>query len=599
MPKRIAIVRRDKCNPQACGNYLCIRVCPVNKQGTDCIVEGEDTKVDIIEETCIGCNICVLKCPFDALSIINLPTELDNFPIHRFGQNKFALFSLPIPVFGKVVGLLGVNGIGKSTAIKILAGILKPNFGREKELSYDEIIAHFKGTQAHEFFEKVKKGEIKIAYKPQYVDLIPKSAKGKVLDLLTKVDEKNQLQEIAEKLDIKHILHNNIEELSGGELQRVAIAASVLKKANFYVFDEPMSYLDIKQRLRVSKFIRELAAPETAVMVIEHDLIALDYMTDNIHIMYGREGCFGVVSNPRSTKQGINTYLEGYLKEENMRIRDKKINFELSSAETVKKKVLLATWNNFKKKVGKFHLTANEGIIHKQEIVGVLGENGTGKTTFMKILAGVLKADEVPGKESEKIHDLDENKISENISIAYKPQYIKSDSEELVMNILHDAIKKHSNDVIKPLNIEPLFLKKISELSGGELQRVAIAESMAKDAKLILLDEPSAYLDVEERLVLSKLIRTFAEVNGISIVVIDHDLLFLDYVSDKLLVFTGKPSLEGQSHGPLGMEDGMNKLLSELQITLRRDEISHRPRINKLHSQKDQEQKRKGKYYYS
>ncbi|MBI3033350.1 ribosome biogenesis/translation initiation ATPase RLI [Candidatus Woesearchaeota archaeon] len=585
MAKRIAIVRRDKCNPHACGNYLCIRVCPVNKQGTDCIIEGKDTKVDIIEETCIGCNICVLKCPFDALSIINLPEVLSNEPMHRYGKNEFALFSLPIPIFGKVVGIVGVNGIGKTTAIKILAGLVKPNFGKNTEIAYDEIIEHFKGTPAHEFFDRVRRGQIKVAYKPQYVDGIPKTAKGTVKELLKKVDEKNKLQQVAKELDLEIFLDNNIEELSGGELQRVAIAATVLKNANFYVFDEPMSYLDIKQRLRVSKFIRNLASPERAVIVIEHDLIALDYMTDMVHIMYGQQGNFGVVSNPRSTKQGINAYLEGFLREENMRFRDKQVTFEKTVFMSMDKKISLTSWPDFEKQLGKFQVKAHHGSIHQQEIIGVLGENGIGKTTFMKILAGVLSPDAT--------------KLEQHIRISYKPQYITSDSEALVMTLLQHAIKKHSADIIAPLRLESLFMKKINELSGGELQRVAIAEALAQDAELILLDEPSAYLDVEERLILSKIIKNFAETKGVSIVVIDHDLLFLDYLSDKLLVFDGQPSLKGTSHGPMSKEEGMNKLLSSLQITLRRDETSYRPRINKLDSQKDQEQKRTGKYYYT
>ncbi len=585
MGKRIAIVRRDKCNPHACGNYLCIRVCPVNKQGTDCIIEGKDTKVDIIEETCIGCNICVLKCPFDALSIINLPEALTEEPIHRYGKNEFALFSLPIPIFGKVVGIVGVNGIGKTTAIKILAGLVKPNFGKEDDINYDQIIEHFKGTPAHDFFDKVRKGMIKIAYKPQYVDGIPNTVKGTVRELLKKVDEKNQFDKVTTELDLTVFLDNNIDELSGGELQRVAIAATVLKKANFYVFDEPMSYLDIKQRLSVSKFIRSLASQDIAAMVIEHDLIALDYMTDIVHIMYGQQGSFGIVSNPRSTRQGINTYLEGFLREENMRFRDKKVVFQKGSFVSMEKKLLTTAWFDFEKQLGKFHLQANHGNIHRQEIIGVLGENGIGKTTFMKILAGVLEPDAA--------------KLEQHIKIAYKPQYIKSDSENLVMTILQHAIKRHIADLINPLRLEPLFLKKISELSGGELQRVAIAEALAQDAELVLLDEPSAYLDVEERLTLSKIIKNFAETKGISIVVIDHDLLFLDYLSDKLLVFDGRPSISGISHGPMSKEEGMNKLLSSLQITLRRDELSYRPRINKLDSQKDQEQKRIGKYYYT
>ncbi len=248
---RIAVVDKERCHPMECGNYLCVRVCPVNRNGVECIVEDTDTKIKIIEETCIGCNICVVKCPFDAISIINLPEELKEAPIHRYGENSFALYRLPIPMFGKVVGILGKNGIGKSTAIKILAGVLKPNFGGKQEVSYDELIRHFKGTEAQNFFEKVKREEIKVSYKPQQVDLIPKHFDGKVIDLLKKADEKNAIQKIVDLLSLGEILDRDVKQISGGELQRVAIAATVLKKANLYIFDEPSSFLDIKQRIKV------------------------------------------------------------------------------------------------------------------------------------------------------------------------------------------------------------------------------------------------------------------------------------------------------------------------------------------------------------
>ena len=108
-----------------------------------------------------------------------MPEESTTKPIHRYGENKFILYSVPTPSFGKVTGILGVNGIGKSTAIKILAGVLKPNFGdwNRQETDFDELIAFFKGTEAQGFFEKIKNEEIKVAYKPQQVDLIPKTTK--------------------------------------------------------------------------------------------------------------------------------------------------------------------------------------------------------------------------------------------------------------------------------------------------------------------------------------------------------------------------------------------------------------------------------------
>ncbi len=582
---RIAVIEKEKCNPQGCGNYLCIKLCPVNRMGEECIVKSEDNRPLIDEKLCTGCGICPNRCPFDAISIINLPDELTKSPIHRYGQNGFHLYNLPVPLFGKVVGILGRNGIGKSTAIKILAGMLKPNLGKEEEASYDELIEFFKGSEAHQFFEKLKNNEIKISYKPQQVDLIPKSTKGKVRKLLSKVDEKDKLDEIAKELEIDGILDNDISKISGGELQRVAIAATVLKDANIYFFDEPTSYLDIKQRVKVSKFIRNLANQDTAVMIVEHDLIILDYMTDMIHIMYGKEGVYGIVSGMKSTRNGINTYLTGYLKEENMRFRDKPIKFSERAKERKKKGELQVSWQNVEKKLGKFSLKAESGEVSRKDIIGILGENGIGKTSFIKLLAGVDKPDK--------------GEIDEKIKVSYKPQYLEGDSEELVSNILSEGISKYSTQIITPLKLEPFFNRKVNELSGGELQGVSIALCLSKKADVYLLDEPSAYLDVEQRLIISKLIADIMEDRGTSCMVVDHDLLFLDYLSEKLTVFEGTPAVNGIVKGPFEMQEGMSLFLKKLAITFRRDEDSKRPRINKENSVKDREQKKSGKYYYS
>jgi len=584
---RIAVLQKEKCNPEGCGGHLCVRLCPVNKMGEECIIKSEDNKPKINEELCTGCGICPNRCPFEAISIINLPEELDKPPIHKYGENGFHLYSLPTPVFGKVVGIVGVNGIGKSTAIKILAGVLQPNIGEldAKEVDYKKLIEYFKGTEAQIFFEKVRDKNIKISYKPQHVDLIPTQTKGKVIDLLKKVDEKKQLEEIAEKLGIKNILQNDIAKISGGELQRVAIAATVLKDANLYIFDEPSSYLDIKQRLKIAQFIKSLADENTSVIVIEHDLIVMDYMADLVHIMYGKEGCYGIVSQLKAGKAGINSYLEGYIKEDNIRFRDHKIKFEVKPAVKKGKEYILTEWPAMKKKLGNFNLEATEGYINRNEILGIIGENGIGKTSFVKLLAGVDEPD---------VGELDFQ-----AKVSYKPQKLEADSDEIVMTVLQDAIKKHTKDIINPLNIKPLFMKKLSELSGGELQRVAIALALSKEADLCLLDEPSAYLDVEQRLIVSKIIKNVAEIHNLSILVVDHDLLFIDYLSDRLIVFEGEPAIGGKEKGPLDMSEGMNSLLTDVQITLRREEHTGRPRINKPGSVKDREQKSKDLYYYS
>ncbi|MBU90364.1 ribosome biogenesis/translation initiation ATPase RLI [Candidatus Woesearchaeota archaeon] len=581
--KRIAVVDNEKLKDKEKNLYI-QSLCPVNRSGVECITVEKDGFLKIDEATCIGCGICTKAAP-NAIKIVNLPEVLDKTPIHRYGENKFALYSLPTPLFGKVVGVLGVNGIGKSSSISVLGGLLKPNFGElDKKADYKEIIDFFKGSETQAFFEKVEKKEIKVSYKPQHVDFIPKKTKGKVKDLLKKVDEKGKLEEVAKELEIFDILDNNIEKISGGELQRVAIAATVLKKSNLYIFDEPTSYLDIKQRMNVSRFIRNLSDEKTAVIVVEHDLIIFDYMTDVAHIMYGSEDVYGSVSGFKPTKNAINVYLGGYLKEENIRFRDKKVKFEARKTFSKKKDDELISWSGVGKKLGKFSLSAEDGSVNKGEVIGVLGENGIGKTTFVRILADDIKKDK--------------GKLNGNVKVSYKPQYLES-SDELVMVVLNDAISKFTNQIINPLNLKPLFEKKLNELSGGELQKVAIAYCLGRDAELFLLDEPSAYLDIEQRLIVSKVIRDFMELQNKSALVVDHDLLFLDYLSDKLMVFDGVPAKDGMVKGPFSMEDGMNMFLEKLGITLRRDKDSSMPRINKLNSRLDREQKEKGKYYYS
>ncbi len=580
---RIAVIDKKKCNPVACGNYLCARVCPVNRMGEQCITAGPDKKAQIDEKLCTGCGICPKKCPFGAINIINLPEELDREPIHRYGINGFALYNLPTPIFGRVVGIIGRNGIGKSTALKILSKNLMPNMGREHDADMKEVIEYFKGSEAQAYFEKLRDDKIIISYKPQQIDLIPRQFDGTARDLLKKADQKGKLDEMAELLELKDIIDSNIKELSGGELQRVAIAATVLKKANVYLFDEPTSYLDIKQRMKIARFIKGLADENTAVMVIEHDLIILDYMTDMIHLMYGHESVYGVVSGLKTAKNGINVYLSGFLKEENVRFRDHAIKFEKYAQQKEGKPFVLTEWNPFEYTQGKFLLESEKGEIYKGDVVGILGQNGIGKTTFVKILAGVLKT-----KDDDKL----------NLKVSYKPQYLEG-SDELVITALQRAIQKYEIEIIRPLNLRELFTRKLNELSGGELQKVAIAHCLSQDADIYLMDEPSAYLDVEQRLIVAKVIKDVMFTTGRSSMIVDHDLLFIDSISDKLLIFEGQPAMKGLATSPCSMRQGMNRFLEELNITFRRDEENHRPRINKEDSVKDREQKAEGKLYYS
>ncbi|MBS3124039.1 ribosome biogenesis/translation initiation ATPase RLI [Candidatus Woesearchaeota archaeon] len=588
MRKRIAIIDREKCHPQECGNYLCAKLCPVNRAGADCITPGDDVhkKARIDEMLCTGCGICPNRCPFGAIEIINLPETLNKPPVHRYGANLFELYSLPTPLFGQVTGIVGKNGLGKSTAFKILANQLKPNLGRwDNPPEFKEVLTFFKGTETQRFLEELQQNKVILSYKPQQVDLIPKQYFGTPRQLLSKLDQNNKLAHLSEELQLNHFLDTPLNQISGGELQRIAIAAAALKDANLYLFDEPTSYLDIKQRIKMSHFLRSLIGPQVAALAVEHDLVILDYMTDLVNIMYGSEGVFGIVSGVKSSREGINSFLEGFLKEENIRFRDHAIKFEKAQESQYHHGRTLISWKALQKQLGQFNFQAQEGSLNKREIIGVLGENGIGKTSFVKILAGVISADE--------------GEIDTSVRVSYKPQYLETNSEMMVIEFLQEAIGKYSHQLIEPLGLERFFTQKLSELSGGQLQRVSIAKCLSQDADLFLLDEPSAYLDVEQRLLVSKIIKNVTEERDVTVLVVDHDLMFIDYLADRLIVFTGEPARHGKLEGPLPMQEGMNLFLKSLNITLRRDIASHRPRINKLDSVKDREQRAEGKWYYS
>ena len=318
-------------------------------------------------------------------------------------------------------------------------------------------------------------------------------------------------------------------------------------------------------------------------MVIEHDLIILDAMADLVHLMYGKPSAYGVVSNPHTTKAGINIYLQGYLPQENIRFRDKPIIFEKRAPLNADYTEELISWEGFEHQLGDFSLTSDAGRLNRHDVIGILGENGIGKTSFVKILAG----------------EIDAGIALEGLEISYKPQYLEK-NDEMVITYLQEAnVLKYEQQLITPLDLKELFQKTLNQLSGGELQRVAVAAALARDADLYLLDEPSAYLDVEQRLIVSKVINEMMISSGKSALIVDHDLLFIDYLSTSLLVFDGVPAIKGHSAGPFIMEEGMNKFLEDLQITFRRDEESGRPRVNKEESQKDKEQKSSGKLYYS
>lgn len=620
---RIAIVNAERCKPKKC-RQECKKSCPVVKLGKLCIEVGPKSKLAFISEPlCIGCGICVKKCPFEAINIINLPKDLDRNTTHRYGPNSFKLHRLPMPRPGQVLGLVGTNGIGKSTALKVLAGKMKPNLGKyDSPPDWEEILVHFRGSELQSYFTKILEDTMKATIKPQYVDHIPRAVRGLVGDILKKKDERSAVEEwdcldwATTNAELKHVMDREVGVLSGGELQRFAIAAVAVQVSDVYMFDEPSSYLDVKQRLTAAHMIRSMLeghhGDRRYVLVVEHDLAVLDYLSDFVCVLYGSPGAYGVVTMPFSVRMGINAFLAGFIPTENLRFREDALSFKVSEraeAEIGKNDVMRNySYPNMTKTMRKgtaqFILHVENGTFTDSEIIVLLGENGTGKTTFVRMLAGLLKSDEQVKLEEEGLEYEASQAGVPDLNVSYKPQKISPKFQGTVRQLLHKRVRdayvhpQFVSDVMKPLTIENIIDNGVQNLSGGELQRLAIVLALGNPADVYLIDEPSAYLDSEQRINCAKVIKRFIMHSKKTAFVVEHDFIMATYLADRVVVYYGNPGVEATASSPQGLLTGMNMFLKSLEVTFRRDPVNFRPRINKKGSQKDSEQKKNGNYFF-
>ena len=710
---RIAIINKEKCKPEKCSKE-CIKSCPPQKSGK-IVIEIEDlakslptqtnksdmVKTDkstipinqltdkqkiakIAESLCIGCNQCVKACPFDAIKIINLPEENPADIVHRYSLNGFRLYKLPILKPNTVMGIVGANGVGKTTLIDILANKIRPNFEQfNKILTDKEIITRFRGTVLQDYLKDLYGNKLTFSVKEQKIKQglgkvnisVNEFIKSKSIDIGYLIAN-NKIPESYYSLEIDKIINLSVQTLSGGELQRLLCWITAMIPANVYIFDEPSNFLDVKQRLEISKLIREIGSTNLTdlttlstvstnstastastasnqhqskyVIVIEHDLSMLDYISDELYIVYGKPGAYGIVSKPLTTLEGINMYLSGYISSQNIRFREEEFNLKPANDIGITQPVLLSfeTEQNkpeqnkpeqnkqiqsdkitkSDKSVGTDEVSKTEQIYqnvniwsypaHMIEFTGyrlsipsgtiklsnsicvILGENGTGKTTFISWLGKSL-----------------------GLSVSMKEQtvnikkYINKDGTyPTVLELLHHRIKSNyfnptfQTDVIKQLGIEELSSRRIDELSGGELQRVLIVLCLGTPADIYLFDEPSANLDIEYRLKITKIMKKFIINWNKSAFVIEHDIMMSvafaqEPGSSILLVKQDSLDIIGENKiktcsvsEPMDFSQGINGFLKLMGITMR---ISghNRPRINKFGSQLDQEQKKTGKFY--
>ena len=321
----------------------------------------------------------------------------------------------------------------------------------------------------------------------------------------------------------------------------------------------------------------------------------MDYLSDFVCCLYGKPGAYGVVTMPFSVREGINVFLAGFVPTENLRFREVELTFKVAQNVRETRNKDKDVHHEYKypamtKTLGDFKLHVEAGQFSSSEIIVMLGQNGTGKTTFIRMLAGLLAPDD-----GAKIPPL---------NVSYKPQKIAPKFPGTVRQLLHSKIRgtyQHPQfvaDVMKPMQLEAVIDQEVRNLSGGELQRVAIVLSLGKPADIYLVDEPSAYLDSEQRLVAAKVIKRYIIHSKKTAFVVEHDFIMATYLADRVIVYSGKPGIETTAESPNSLLQGMNQFLRDLNITFRRDPTNYRPRINKKDSVKDTEQKKAGTYFF-
>ena len=342
----------------------------------------------------------------------------------------------------------------------------------------------------------------------------------------------------------------------------------------------------------------------------------LHLRSDTVCCLYGEPGGYGVVTKIASVRNGINNFLAGYIPAENMRFRAEELSFVVSGAETADQiaseggmgKSTLGTVEypamskTLEKAESRFTLHVEPGSFRGAEMIGLLGENGCGKTTFMEMMAGAFdkKAD---GSADKSV----ENHSLAGLGVSYKRQHyaprlrkfpgtVQELFEKTIQSVIIDRLFRLL--VLRPLQMEALEKSYVKNLSGGELQRVAITICLGTPATIYLFDEPSAGLDCEQRIIAAKVIRRWVVSNmQKTAFIIEHDFVMASALSDRVIVYDGEPGIECTAKSPMGLVDGFNVFLKQLDVTFRRDPCNFRPRVNKKNSAKDCEQKKSGNYF--
>ncbi|WZZ55387.1 hypothetical protein YC2023_055494 [Brassica napus] len=501
----------------------------------------------------------------EARQVTNVANDVPlDIPTHRYGPGSFDIHGLPNLYLGTVVGLLGGKSTGKTTCLKILAGQLKPNLGRfEDPPEWDEIIDHFDTEHIRTYLTRLQTNTLNVALKSQDLTVYRSS-----LTVRTSLEESkgtgfDSMEELIEDLDMTSMLDTCVTDLSDAELQRFAIASTIVQMADVYLFDEPTIFLDARQKYQVARVILSVVKPDRYVCITDNDMSVLDLVCD--HILYtGEETTSGEV------------HLDHYP------LTLEELSEEIVTPPTYRYPETVV------KGFGTFSLHVMGGDLRSSEITVVLGNMHTGKTLFLEWL----------------------NRISVGQDFSHKDQkMIKCENRhDTVATHLYRLIRFSSLDrvfqelVLKPLGIVKILDKRIKEVSQSTLQKIAIATCLGQvahleGARVFLLDEPSIHLDARERVIAAQTIKRFIAYSRKAALVVEQDFMMATYLADRVIVVQGEPGVQSTVNSPVLMSNGVNQYLSDLNITCRTNRFTSLARMNKPRSVEDEEQKTGGHFF--
>lgn len=532
------------------------------------------------------------------------------------------------------IGVIGVNGTGKSTLLKAIAQIEVPDSGtishpkdytieylaQEPMLNPDLTVMdqiYFGENERIQLLRNYETAVLQLEKDPGNITM-----QQKMLNLQEKMDKENawgaltEAKTILTKLGITDF-EKRITELSGGQRKRVAIAKALIQPRDLLILDEPTNHLDNDTVLWLEKYLQTYPG---AIIVVTHDRYFLNRVTTKIFELhqgelYIYEGNYELYLEKKAEREELNKQREAKhqnilkkelqwlrrgararttkqkarieriegLKSKNFDTKKETIEFQAASSRLGKKVIEIESID--KSFDNRKIISGFSYIIQPGDRIGIIGPNGTGKTTLLNMLAGRAEPDE------------GEISVGETVKIGY---YTQGDEElpgdKRIIDYIKEAAEVLRTKDGRLITAEQLlerflFSRKeqytyIRSLSGGQKRRLYLLKILMAEPNVLLLDEPTNDLDTETLSVLEDYLEQFSGV----VITVSHDRYFLDRVVDKLFIFEGEGKIRsfiGNYSEYITVQEQEQK--AELKPQ-KKEKIESKPKQRKKLSYKDQKE---------